>query len=51
MEFGMALHTPLCLKWIINKDLPYSAWNSVQNYVAAWMGGGLGERGYKYMQG
>ena len=42
MEFGMDLHTLLCLKWIINKDLPYSAWNSVQYYVAAWMGGGFG---------
>ena len=49
MEFGMALHTPLCLKWIINKDLRYSAWNSVQHYVAACMGGGLGENGYMCM--
>ena len=28
---------------ITNKDLLYSTWNSVQHYVAAWMGGGFGE--------
>ena len=27
------------LKWMTNKDLLYSTWNSVQRYVAAWMGG------------
>lgn len=27
------------IKWITNKDLLYSAWNSVQCYKAAWMGG------------
>ena len=42
MEFGMDLHTPLCLKWIINKALRYSAWNSAQYYVASWMGGEFG---------
>ena len=26
-------------KWITNKDLLYSIWNSAQYYVAAWMGG------------
>ena len=26
------------LKWKTNKDLVYSTWNSVQCYVAAWMG-------------
>ena len=31
----------LYLKWITNKDLLYSTWNSVQHYVAACMGGGL----------
>ena len=29
------------LKWVTNKDLLYSIWNS-QCYVAAWMGRGLG---------
>ena len=28
----------LFLKWITNKGLLYSIWNSVQCYVAAWMG-------------
>ena len=38
-EFGVGLYTVLYLKWIINKDLLYSTWNSAQQYVAAWMGG------------
>ena len=41
-EFGMGTYTLLCLKWITNKDLPYSTWNSAQRYVAAWMGGEFG---------
>ena len=36
--------TLLYLKLIINKDLLYSAWNSAQWYVPAWMGGGFGRR-------
>jgi len=40
-EFGMDLYTLLYLKWIINKDLLHSLWNSVQCYVVAWMGGGV----------
>ena len=32
------------LKWITNKDLLYSTWNSVQCYMAAWMGGEFGEK-------
>ena len=28
----------LYLKWITNKCLPYSTWNSAQCYVAAWEG-------------
>ena len=31
------------LKWITNKDLLYSTWNSTQYYMAAWMGGEFGE--------
>ena len=42
-EFGMDRRTLLYLKWIINKDLPYRAWNSTQCHVAAWMGGEFGE--------
>ena len=40
-EFGVDMYTLLYLKWISNKDLLYSTWNSVQCYVAAWMGGEL----------
>ena len=42
-EFGMDMYTPLYLKWITNKDLLYSTWNSAQCYVAAWMGRWFGE--------
>ena len=31
------MYTELYLKWITNKDLLYSIWNSAQCYVAAWM--------------
>jgi len=41
----MDVYTMLCLKWITNKDLLYSTWNSVQCYVAAWMGGQFGGEG------
>ena len=34
----MDMYTLLYLKWITNKDLLYSTWNSAQCYVAAWMG-------------
>ena len=27
------------IKWVSNKDLPYSTGNSAQCYAAAWMGG------------
>ena len=50
-EFRMDMYTLLQLKWIINKDLLYSTWNSAQCYVAAWMVGGLGGNGYIYMYG
>ena len=39
---GMGMYTVLYLKWITNKDLLYSTWNSAQCYVAAWMGGEFG---------
>ena len=38
-EFGMNMYTLLYLKWINNKDLLYSMWNSLQCYLAAWMRG------------
>ena len=41
-EFGMDLYTPLYLKWVTDKDLLYSIWNSSQCYVAAWIGGEFG---------
>ena len=34
-----------------NKGLLYSTWNSVQCYVAAWIGGSLGANRYMYMHG
>ena len=47
----MVTYTQLCLKWITSKGLLYNTWNSGLCYVAAWMGGGLGENGYMYMYG
>ena len=41
-EFGMNVYTLLYLKWITYKDLPYNTGDSIQCYVAAWMGGDLG---------
>ena len=41
-ELGVDMHTLLYLKWITNKDLLYSIWNSARCYVAAWMGGEFG---------
>ena len=37
-EFEMNMYALLYLKWIINKDLLYSTWNSAQYYMAAWLG-------------
>ena len=50
-EFGMDVYTLLYLKWMTNKDLLYSTGNSAQCYVAACMGGGLGEDGFMYTYG
>ena len=44
-EFGMDMYTLLHLKWITNKDLLFSTWNSAQRYVPAWMGGESGGEG------
>ena len=38
------VHTAI-LKWISNKGLLYSTWNSAHCYVAAWMGGMFGGEG------
>ena len=49
-ELRMDMATLLYLKWITNKDLLYSIWNSAQHYVAAWMGGSLTENRYMYVR-
>ena len=36
---SLDMYILLYLKWITNKNLLYSTWNSAQCYVAAWMGG------------
>ena len=36
------MYTLLYLKWIPNKDLLYSIWDSAGCYVAAWIGGEFG---------
>ena len=36
-NFGKVMYTLRYLKWITNKDLLYSTWNSAQCYVPAWM--------------
>ena len=41
-DFGKVMYTLLYLKWITNKGLLYSTWNSAQCYVPAWMVGGGG---------
>ena len=41
-EFGKVMHILIYSKWITNKDLLCSTWNSVQCYVPAWMGEGFG---------
>ena len=42
-EFGIDMYTLLYLRWITNKDLLYCIGNSVQRYVASWMGREFGE--------
>ena len=45
----MDMYTLLYLKWVANKDVLYSMWNSAQCYVAVWMRGEFGEDGYMYL--
>ena len=49
--FGMVMYTLLYLKWVTNKDLLYSTWNSTECYVTAWMEGEFGENVYMCMYG
>ena len=42
-EFGIDMHTPLCLKWLTNKELLYSTWDSAQCLVVVWMVDKFGE--------
>ena len=49
-HFGKVVYTLLDSKWITNKDLLYSTWNSIQCYVPAWMRGGF-ENEYVYVYG
>ena len=49
--FEMDMYTLLYLKWVTNKDLLYSTWNSSQCYVVDRIGGEFGENGYTYMDG
>ena len=46
-DFGKVKYTVLYLKWITNKNLSYSTWNSAQCYVPGWEGGW----GFKHMCG
>ena len=41
-EFGMDMYTLLYLKWITNKDLLQSTWNSVQMLCGSLDGRGVG---------
>ena len=50
-DLEVDVYTLLYLKWIANKDLLYSTWNSAQCYVAAGWEGGLGKNGDMYMYG
>ena len=50
-EFGMDMYTLLYLKWITNRDLLCSIWNSAKCYVAAWMAGASGGEWIMYMYG
>ena len=50
-KFGVDMYTWLYFKWIINKELLYSSWNSAQK-CGSLDESGLGEaNGYMYMDG
>ena len=48
-KFGMDMYTPLHLKWITNKDLLYSTWNSAQFWQSGWKGNLGGEWIHVYL--
>ena len=50
-EPGMDMYTLLYLKWITNRDTLHTTENSVQCYVAAWVGGECAENAYVDMYG
>ena len=50
-EFGTNMYTLIHLKPVTNKVLLCSTGDSVQCYVAAWMGGEFGGEWYMYMCG
>ena len=50
-DFRMDVYTLRYLKWITNKDLLYSTWNSAPCYVPAWMGGGFAGDGHIHVDG
>ena len=41
-EFGKVMYMLLYSKWITDKELLYSTWNSAQCYVSPGMGGEFG---------
>ena len=43
MDFRKVMYTVLQFKWITNKDLSYSTWNSVGCYVPVCVGGSWGD--------
>ena len=40
-DFGKVMYIQLYLKWITDKDILSSTWNSAQCYMPAWMRGAL----------
>ena len=50
-ECGRDRYTLLSFKWLTNKDLLCSTWNSARCYVAAWMEGSLGKNGHMHVCG
>ena len=43
-EFETDMYTLLYFKWMTNKDLLNSTWDSAQCYAAVWMEGEFGEK-------
>ena len=50
-DFGKVRYTLLYLKWITNKDLLYSPWNSAQCCMLGWVGRGAWGRMDTYICG